>query len=284
MRANNYKPLITGVLMMLMMVCGSGYANDFNRPGNLSNDYGLCISRGLPDNMSASYIFGRNEGTTDAEYVAVWRLDDDYNWLSATTNVKVVSTNAQDDSAGTGIRTITIVGLDSNYDVQSETLTMDATTAVTSANSYIRINKVYAASVGSGGGAAGTISVFDGAHTSGTPDTSTKIYASIGAGETAALQAVYTVPNDYNAYIYWLQFGSPASSYVRYRFKHRPTGSTSPWFIDYETHVNNAANDEVIRSSVPTRLAAKTDMFIEAKSGSGSLYSNGVFIIVLIDE
>ena len=40
---------------------------------------------------------------------------------------------------GTGARTVLIEGLDENYDIQSETVTMDGTTNVVTTNTYIRL-------------------------------------------------------------------------------------------------------------------------------------------------
>ena len=73
--------------------------------------------------------------------------------------VEVVSTSANDTSGGTGIQQVMIDGLDATGARQTETVTLNGVTAVTTTGSWTFINMVHAESVGSGGQAAGDISI-----------------------------------------------------------------------------------------------------------------------------
>lgn len=61
----------------------------------------------------------------------------------------IESSSASDAAAGIGARTVTVEGLGAGYVEQSETVTMNGASQVTLANTYLRINKAYVATVGS---------------------------------------------------------------------------------------------------------------------------------------
>jgi hypothetical protein len=105
----------------------------------------------------------------------------------------IVSTDANDDGspAGTGARTVFIEGLDENYEVVSETVTMNGTTGVTTTNSYMYVNKFYVVTVGSGGANAGDITAKVGA----------TLYDIIATGYNNRTTAHYCVPAGYTGYL-----------------------------------------------------------------------------------
>lgn len=101
--------------------------------------------------------------------------------------VNVFSSSTNDTSAGTGLRTLLISGLDANGVAQSETITMNGTSAVTSVGTYTRVNLAYGLTAGSGGTNAGTVTV---RHTTTTANVFSVI--PIGAGKSQV--CAYTVP------------------------------------------------------------------------------------------
>lgn len=100
--------------------------------------------------------------------------------------LKITSSSANDASAGTGARTVKIWGLNSSYAEISETVTLNGTSAVNTANSYIAVNHMQVMTVGSGGVNAGAIQLYDNA--------SAIIMAAIPTGLNVASGVVYTVP------------------------------------------------------------------------------------------
>lgn len=71
----------------------------------------------------------------------------------------MLSDSVNDTAAGTGARTVFISGLDSNYDVISETVTLNGTSAVQTVRSYLRVNSFLIMSAGSGKTNAGSITL-----------------------------------------------------------------------------------------------------------------------------
>ena len=85
-----------------------------------------------------------------------------YVFPAAPMQMQIVSTSADDTAAGTGVQTIRLYYLDENYEEQQEILTLDGVTPVlTIATNILRVNKMHAGSIGSGGVAAGAISLTD---------------------------------------------------------------------------------------------------------------------------
>lgn len=117
----------------------------------------------------------------------VWPNGGDFVPPASAAVVNFVSSDAADASAGTGARTIKVYGLDANYAEIEETLTLNGTTPVPTARTYIMVNKVTVETAGTGGVNAGTLTGTSAA--SGTP---VIINIPIGRGQSA--NAVYMVP------------------------------------------------------------------------------------------
>lgn len=90
--------------------------------------------------------------------------------------VEVVSSSTDDDSAGTGARTIRIDGLDANWDMISEIVTLDGTTPVVTVGEFIRINAVEVTTAGTGRTNAGNITLRD------ASAGATRSYIAVGRG------------------------------------------------------------------------------------------------------
>ena len=121
----------------------------------------------------------------------------------------IVSTLAIDtNSAGIGARTVEIQGLDTNWDLQTETVNMNGTTNVATANSYRRIFRMKVVTAGTLGINAGKITA--------TAQTDATVTAVIQVGNNQTLMAIYTVPNGKTAYItsYYASFAGATPSTV----------------------------------------------------------------------
>jgi len=108
----------------------------------------------------------------------------------------VVSTSANDTSAGTGMRTVRIDYLTALFEAKSETLALNGLTAVNTVNTDIAyIESIIAVTVGSGGGNAGTIQVWTA--TGGTGS----IWGSIAVGDSMTFWAHHYVPAGKTCYV-----------------------------------------------------------------------------------
>lgn len=107
---------------------------------------------------------------------------------SAGQQMQVVSSSANDTSAGTGVKTIDMHYIDANGDEKEEHITMNGTTPVVTTATDIRfVQDIHALTVGTNLAAVGTISISQ----QGAPTT---IYSSITPGMNKALNSSRMVP------------------------------------------------------------------------------------------
>lgn len=155
--------------------------------------YELQVSKGQVVGASPEYKFGFNPDVNGIEE-SIWGYGGDYPWAAAAFTAFISSSSTADTSAGTGAQTVTIEGLDENYASQSVTVNMNGQTQVQigDASGWLRVNRVFVVTSGSGGTAAGDIYVAVSGVSSGVPTGA--VYAKILAGDNQTQQAIYTVP------------------------------------------------------------------------------------------
>ena len=168
----------------------------------IPRDYNLEVLRdNVPGHVMVT-VAGHNDGAGTTRVVVAPTLttaDIDQSGLHASAiTVDVASTNTNDTSAGTGLRTLTIEGLDSAGDIQSETITLNGQTEVTSAKTYSAINGFIGLTAGANNTSAGDIWVGNGDFTSGVP--ATKYFVG-EANHNHGLSAYYTVPTGKTLFI-----------------------------------------------------------------------------------
>lgn len=111
---------------------------------------------------------------------------------AAGVQMSIISTSADDDAAGTGIRTVEIHYLDANLDEQEEILVMDGVTPVLTQATDIRfINCTHIQTYGTDAFAAGTITASNGGVT----------YSQISVGETRCTSSARMIPRGKVGYL-----------------------------------------------------------------------------------
>jgi len=160
-------------------------------------DFGLQLARGQVAGHSVIQVFGYNPDVDTSEE-SVWPDGGTVPHPTVASVLKVSSSNASDTSAGVGARTVHIAGLDSDYNVVSETVTLNGQTAVNTTHSYLYVNSLYVASVGSSGENVGNINVGTGNVTSGVPAV---LYDMIASGYNNRTTGHYCVPAGYTGYM-----------------------------------------------------------------------------------
>ena len=110
---------------------------------------------------STIHKFGRNPivGATEEE---VWTGSTAYPWQTAASPLRVaIGGNAADISTGAGARTVTLLGLDANFNEISETISLNgAAQSAPTAQSFIRCHRASVTECGTyGGGNVGIINI-----------------------------------------------------------------------------------------------------------------------------
>jgi hypothetical protein len=159
--------------------------------------FALQVARGQIPGHSAISIFGYNPDVDTTEE-SIWPDGGTVPHPTLASVLKISSSSADDTSAGTGARTVTIVGLDGSYNQVSESIILNGQTAVNTTNSYLYVNGFYVASTGSGGANAGNINAGTGVVTAGVPAV---LYDIIATGYNNRTTAHYCVPAGYTGYL-----------------------------------------------------------------------------------
>jgi len=150
-------------------------------------------------NVTPLSFRGRGTATTTMRNLNELANIIDYDTLVAST-VDVVSSSTADASpSGTGARTVEICGLDTNYKFQSEIVTLNGQTAVTSTRTYLRVFAAQVLLTGTGRKNAGAIVVYrtgtaGGFTTPGVPNVLTSAWLRILAEYGIGTSGIYTVP------------------------------------------------------------------------------------------
>lgn len=154
-----------------------------------------AIAVGLYAGYSIVNKLGRNSDIDTATVPEdIWTGGGTYTGFPDSTleTISLLSDSASDTSAGTGARTVNIIGLDTDYNEQSEVITLNGTTPVASVNTYRRMHTMSVRSAGSGGVNAGAITA---RHTT----TTSNIFNIIQPGFNQSFGSGYTVPAGYAA-------------------------------------------------------------------------------------
>ena len=242
------------------------------------NESYFNIARGKINKASSIHKFGRNPNVGGAPET-IWEQGGIYTYLTVASTVYVSGADAQDSASGTGARTVTVQGLDANYNEIQETLTVDG---AVSTKSFLRVYRAFVASAGSLQTNKGDVLVSTGASGGGT--VLAKI-ATIGTGtvygQGQTNLALYTIPagktgfltnwnigvGDYNdtatANLYTREVGNGLS------FRTRDIMDI-PGGLLQRTY------------TVPFALSEKTDIEIRAIATTGTTVSSA-FDIILYD-
>jgi len=236
----------------------------------------LQVARGQIQAHSVVTIAGYNSDVDTA-----WEMITPVGNLSypaAALQMTVSSADADDTSAGTGARTVLITGLDANYAVISETVTMNGQTAVTTTNSFLRINAMLVTTAGTSLANEGIIYIGSGTVTSGVPAT---IYNVIAAGFNNSTSSQYTVPAGFTGYLAVARIGlaqDAGTTLITARTRFVGTNGialTGPVIV-----TNNGIS--TIDFPYPIAIAEKTRIQGEAIGGAADNEAAGFFELVLI--
>jgi hypothetical protein len=107
--------------------------------------------------------------------------------------LSIASTSANDTSAGTGARSILVIGLDTDYVRQTEVVILTGQTEVDTINLYLRVNVCRLVSSGSSNSNEGIIYISDSTDTFTLGVPQTRIYSTMPIGHSLTKNALFTI-------------------------------------------------------------------------------------------
>lgn len=215
--------------------------------------------------------FGHNSNVGNSNFEDVWETGGTIQWPTSAQTYDIVSDDTNDTSAGTGARTVEIEGLDGSYVEQSETVTLNGTTPVTTVNSYLRVFRGKVMTAGSGGENAGSLTA--------TQNVSGYVAWTIVPTANQSLVAAYTVPAGKTAHLLTWFIGLKTGKATDILMQVRPENEvfqTKRWLTVDE------ATTQVWNPYL--NIAEKSDMRVRTKASTGSHEVSSGFDIILVDN
>jgi hypothetical protein len=149
--------------------------------------FDLQVSRNQIYGHSTLSLFGYQSAVGNTK-IPVWENATAYTYITSASTLTLVSTSASDNTSAS----VFISGLDASFNPITETLFLNGTTGVTTANTYFRVNSMTLVSPGSSQTTnVGTI----------TLKQSSNVIAQINVGIGKSQMAIYTVPAGYSFYL-----------------------------------------------------------------------------------
>lgn len=222
---------------------------------------GLEIASGQSNKLTAVNVFGFNR-TIGTDFETIWEYGGAYTFPTSAATLSCVSSSASDTM------NILISGLDADYEEVFDIVTLNGTNAVTTTNSFFRVNS----SVILSGSNAGNITITHGS------DVVSYIGATIGLSQ----QCVYTPPAGKDLYIFRISLTSGTvngNQYITYR--NVVTNSSGRTLRVAEATFQN--NQQDFNRQIPFKIAEKTDFSFEAKS-SASVNELSIFVETVLME
>ena len=238
----------------------------------------LQVAQGVIEGYSNVSKFGYNPTVGSGSFESIWEGSNAYPWMSSADYLQVLSDDANDTSAGTGARTIELQGLDSSWNLLTETVTMNGITAVTTSNQFLRVFRARVVTGGTSLRNEGTLTITD--QTTSTTRALITNGSTNGNGQT--LMAVYTVPAGKTAYIMNIDFSSAKDQEQEYRLMVRDnTVTDGAWNVKEYLSGRGGFSDfeKIAIQSVPE----KTDIDLQVISNSTSAAAGG-FELILVDN
>lgn len=243
------------------------------------------IAQGNVVGQSTVHKFGRGADIDTGDgFVALW----DGAEYAAALKTYTFSTSADidrissDNAADT--EPIEVIGLDTNWDVVTQTKTLTGQTPVALDTSLVRVFRMI--NIGSSDLVGSIFCFVNVATTLGVPDTITNTRAMINNGNNQTLMAIYSVPRLKTAYIinwYGSLSSAKASSFNNLRMKARPFEQV--FQLKHTSTLSSAGSSHIQHIfNVPQAFPAKTDFIMLSDSSVNDNAVSAGFDLILVDE
>ena len=211
------------------------------------HDY-LAIAKGESNDYSARNIFGYNS-TVGTSYIPLWENNTVYTYPTQPLTMTVTS-----NVADNGVQ-VRIIGLDGDYNVITEVVTLAVSVATT--QQFFRINDVVTIS----GNAANDITISNGGIT----------YAKVRGGDGKNQASIYTVPAGHSLYLVRIDaFCATAAQNNRQIFFRNL--ACLPSGVKLRVAETSFLETMHIQRQVPFRYNEKTDIEFQLRGSAGEQF------------
>ena len=250
---------------------------------------GLSIAKGDVSGSSLVHKFGNAPDFDAADgFVTIWDGADDadidqMNYVYSTT----AAIDSISSSSGSDTFDLEIQGLDANYELVVQTITLTGQTRKALDTNLIRVFRLK--NVGTADNVGHVYCYENTTLSSGVPVDSTKVRAILQPGNNQTLMAVYTVPAGKTAYVrswYVATAGANKSSNYIMRLEVRPFGQV--FQLKHLSSISDAGSSSEQHAYVdPPKYTEKSDIEMQISmtaSGATAGSVSGGFDLVLVDN
>jgi hypothetical protein len=243
----------------------------------------IAVAKGSVAGYASVNKFGHNPAAEAGD--DIWAAGGSYDFYPTNAvAMEIVSTDTNDAAGGAGAQSVTVLGLDSNWDEISETVIMDGTTAVDLTNTYRRMNRAFVNTIGTSDSNVGAIVIEEDGGGGNTG-------AYIAAGDGQTQQAIYTIPRGKSAmfvkgYVALKEDTFQGTS-GDFKWKLRlNNGHQGAWQTKGQIGLINIGSSWwQYKYGIPIgMIPAKTDIRLEQSAASTAMDSVGGFDLLLIDN
>jgi hypothetical protein len=227
----------------------------------------LNVARGKTRGASTIHKFGATPGQSTNTTATVWdKADTLYPWTAFSTPGVLV---AAQSNASDNAKVVTIIGLDSNWDLIEEDFTLSSSAPVTGTKIFKRVFRGF---VKIGDVNVGQLNFSRGG---------TEVLR-INAGLGQTLMSIYTIPNGYTGYLYQgvctAQSNSDATGYMYVRYN-----STGTAFrVGHTFEVSGGGGEYFYKFAFPIEMPQHSDIDIRLTSRSNNGRYTAAFDMLLI--
>jgi len=258
-----------------------------DKDGNIINSFGsasnIPISAGEVDGYSAIHKFGRNPNVGNVPET-IWMYGGIYQYLDvgSDSTVYAYSASSDDGPGNDGARTVTVQGLDNDFNLIEETITVNG---AASTASFLRVYRAFVATAGVLSANDGDVLISTAASGGGTVLADIGV---IGSGTTTGLGqtqlALYTIPAGKTGYLTTWNIGvAPMNNAVTVTLKSRELGGGANGSFRSKDIVDIVGGYTTQNYSIPLRFPEKTDIEVRGTGDTGSVISSS-FDIILVDN
>jgi len=226
---------------------------------NIDLPFGVPVQKGIVDNFSGIQKFGYNS-SVGSNFETIWDGSNLYSYPSSAGTATATSTSTDDNNG-----TVEIQGLDSNYDLATETITIGGSASTTS---FIRVFRARLIDANTGTSNVGDITI----------TVSSVSVAKIIATYGQTLMCVYTVPRNYKAYLLNIDLGSSKDLENEIIFRTKEIDNGNAW----NTKAFLTTRGGLVKKDylIPVVISAKTDIEIIGKASATSAISAGFELLL----
>jgi hypothetical protein len=256
-------------------------AQDYDSVSVRPSDYHYETALGRRQGSTTWNMFGYNSDI-DTGTETIWSAGGTFSKMTAAATLSVVSTDAADDSGGTGANSVVIYGVDANWDTQIEVLTLDGTTPVITSGTWLGVNRMAIYLAGTGEANAGVISA------TATAGGST-LQAQIPIGEGSTQNSFFFVANNHQFLADFLTVGAEktgagASPKVRFKGWVFSDVSNAKYLVYNELLDTAVENQHEINPSQPFVIGEKSILYFEATTDINDTFASCRFSGILVRD